>query len=160
MPDLETFDLHDKITLWPSVGVDAYGQPTVADIPLSKIVRWINTRRIIRRQDGTSLQLDASAVVAEDINEGSIIWPNPIETLPAGTSFELSPNDLYEVIMFDSSTDLKKRHTYRELGLSRYKGKLPGYPLVPIDPSNPLGFIIIDGNTFIEIDGPSYIQVN
>lgn len=127
MPPLETMDLKQRAVVWPLVGTDRYGEPTVSDTPREVPVRWTWTRREMTDPQGNTIVVDAQAVVNEDIKVGSLMWLSTLDDLPAGTGWSLSEFDeeLMRVVTTSKGTDLKNRFTRRTLGLSRFRDTLP-----------------------------------
>src|SRR5688572_5891472 len=74
MPPIETEGLYDKAMLWRVTGVNAYGQPTHESTPEEISVRW-NTRRSHEMSaTGSSIKLDATAFVDQEIPIDSLMW--------------------------------------------------------------------------------------
>ena len=65
---------------------------------------------------------EAIVHVSEPIEIGSILWEGKISDLPAMSSDDTK---LYEVVFYESTTDLKNRFMNRVLYLRRFRSTLP-----------------------------------
>lgn len=133
MPYQETAFRRQKALLWPKTGTDRYGQPTQG--PAQEIeVRWNNNLKSTLDRDGNEIAVDAVAIVAQDITEGSIMWLGHsiwayaewfgISGTGSGSGSVGTATELMEVVSFRKVKDLKGRAIKRTVGLARYKDQL------------------------------------
>ena len=124
MPPIERRDRFQLAALWPTNGVDNYGQPTFAG-PTEIRVRWNDKRRESVDALGNVIAVDATAVVNEVIQPGSLMRLGPLEDW-YGTGSNDAESGLMSVVTYDETPDLKARNVRREVGLVRYKNLPPG----------------------------------
>ena len=136
MSSIETSDLHQDAALWTPSTVDRYGERRVnPPVPLLQStmtgVRWLNKRRDVLDSQGNKVSTDAVVIAAREIVVNSLMWLGSLDDLAddgygTGTGTSDGPrSDLYEVISSDVTPDLKNRFTRWEMGLKRYKNRLP-----------------------------------
>src|SRR5215475_12577466 len=127
MPPIETIDFHDKAMLWRVVGVDAYGQPKHSEPPEEICVRWITTKTHESTAFGSSIKLDATLYVDQEIPIDSLLWKGCQEEWEdnffgtgSGSANEVdfeSEQNLYIVKRYKETPDIKGIEVRRELGL-------------------------------------------
>lgn len=118
MPGPERRDRLQKAVLWARSGTDAYGQPKVS-AAVEVMVRWNDKQRLVLDAQGNTVAMDATALILQDIDIGSILRLGALADLPA------SPDNLMEVKVFNSTPDLKARNYQKEVGLVRWSNTLP-----------------------------------
>jgi len=123
MPPIERVNRHDDAILWDVTGVDAYGEP-LRDDPVELKVRWENNRSEMLDANGQSITVDATAVVAQDVTVGALMWQGLLDDW-YGTGSSGSDNGLCQVVAFSKIPDLKGRNYRRTVGLMRFRGTLP-----------------------------------
>ena len=129
MPSVEVDHRYQSALFWPYGGVDANGQPKHGN-PVAIRVRFSHTRREAKRPDGTSVTLDAQAVVGQLIPIDSWFWvdPRPIEQQQyvssllywANTASAAADNERMIVVTYDGTPDLRHRYFQRTIGLMRH----------------------------------------
>jgi hypothetical protein len=124
MPSPEHDFRHQIAVLWPAEGADAYGQTLVGD-PREIMVRWRFTRTESTDAQGNTVSLDASVQVDERVDAGSLMWLGRLADIPPGTSFTETDAELYEVVNYHQTPDVKGREIKRSVGLRRYRDTLP-----------------------------------
>lgn len=112
------------MTLWRRVGYDAYGQPKVTDEPVEIRVRLETRQRQSTDKDGNTITIEGDLVLGEAIPVGSVVWPNPLEDLPFGTSLT-GEDDLLETISYDEVPDIKGRFSMKKAAVMRFRGSMP-----------------------------------
>lgn len=130
MPPLETMDRHDHAVVWPFVRWAGDGEPVVGE-PYEVKVRWVDGRYERRQPDGSSRFYDAVAVLAEEVEVGSLMWQGRETDLPAGSGSYTETSGvgvLYIVHDYRETTDIKGRtnNTRRTALLGRFRDTLPG----------------------------------
>lgn len=121
MPPLERTDRREKALLWAANGVNTHGQVTVASTPSEIVVRWATKRRTVVDAKGNAIGVDATVVVNQEIEIGSIIWLGSLDDAAGSTP----TSDLMEVRTYDETPDIKNRHRRREVTVARYNDTLP-----------------------------------
>ena len=107
-----------KAVLWTFAGYDGHGEVKVsaaAEID----VRWEEGNNEMRGPDGHNVAVDATVVVGQEIDVGSILW------LGAIADVATPPVSLKQVVAKKSTPDDKGRHYRRALGLMKYSNELP-----------------------------------
>lgn len=132
MPAQETSHLYQRALLWRSSGVNKFGRHKREAISVEIGCRWDDRRYEALDPQGNAIALDAQVIVAVDVPIGSIMWKGSLDDLSealTGTSeadtSDVPTSDLFEVVIVNRDEDLKKRATYRELGLQRYTDTMP-----------------------------------
>lgn len=125
MPVLEQSSLWQTALLWVATGYDEYGQPTVSSTYTEISVRWENKRGRVQDPQGNTIALDAMVCVGQEITVGSLLWLGVAQEW-SGTGSGDPNTDLMEVKTSEAIPDIKCRETEYELGLVKYKGRLPG----------------------------------
>ncbi len=125
MPGLEIRDLYQRALLWPAVGSDAFGQPTVGT-PVEIAVRWLTNRTLVQDANGNNISFDGTAITNRDVPDGSHLWLIPKGTkvgrgLDAwyNTGSAGQPDELMRTKMYGQTPDLKNRNQRYQLGLMR-----------------------------------------
>lgn len=124
MPPVETADLRQAVLVWRATGrYDDLGRELVA-APVELPARWTLRRSHAAGPDGTRVAVDATAAVAADVPVGSRVWLGPAaDWYGTGSGSALGDGvngkeaEVLEVVTAAAATDLKGRHTRRELGL-------------------------------------------
>lgn len=124
MPALETRDLTQRAVLWPAQGYSDYGEAKVG-APVEVPVRWLWGQAEALDKDGGTVALDAQAVVDREVPVGSKMWLGTLEGWYA-TGSGGTDAMLLEVKTSSEALDLKGRFAGREVGLMRFRGRLPG----------------------------------
>ena len=126
MPPLETSDRWQTATLWEYVGKDRFGQPKVSSTPRELDVRWNTTRRLVLAPDGNRVSLEAEAVVNRKVGIGSVLFNGDLtDWTGTGSGSAGEESELWEVVTYDETPDLKGRNLRREIGLKKYRDTLP-----------------------------------
>lgn len=126
MPPLETSDRWQTATLWEYVGKDRFGQPKVSSTPIELDVRWNTARRLVLVPDGNKVALEAEAVVNRQIGIGSVLFLGALaDWTGTGSGSAGEESELWEVVTYDETPDLKGRNLRREIGLKKYRDTLP-----------------------------------
>lgn len=127
MPPLERTDCKQDALYWERTGWDREVNPVTAD-PVALKVRWVNKRREVIDRHGNTIALDATAVVKQEVADGSLMWLGTLAEWQ-GTGSGLVENQLMQVVWFDSATDIKHRvaagHVRRTVGLMRFRDAVP-----------------------------------
>lgn len=118
---LETSDLNQKAVLWTVSGVDSYSRPTLS-VGIEIPVRWVHKKTESLDLKGRVVSSDATVIVDREIAIGSIVWKGELTNLPSPVS---SVTDLYEVMDYRESPDIKGRYFRRTIILMRYGNTLP-----------------------------------
>lgn len=119
MPHIET-DKRKQKAVYYAAGTeytDTGVLKVVAGAELS--VRWEERQSEALDGEGQAIRLDATVVVSQDIAIGSLMWLGALKTLPTTVT------DLFKVITFNSTPNIKNTRTRRTVGLQRYSDKLP-----------------------------------
>jgi hypothetical protein len=119
MPPIETSDRHQTAVLWASSGRDAYGDPTVAT-PTELSVRWQLKRGETIGPEGTVVALDGVVVVDRRVAIGSQMWLGTLEDW-YGTGSAGDDSEVYEVMTYNETPDIKDRYVRRTVGLKKYR---------------------------------------
>lgn len=118
MPPIETIGCIKKAVLWSFSGRDKYGQPVVSAAEEIN-VRWEPSRREILGEQSQPIATDVDVMVEQEITLGSIMRKGFLADVP-------SPADnLYEVIAYDETDDIKGVEVQRNVTLRRWKDGLP-----------------------------------
>lgn len=107
-----------KAVLWTFAGYDGHGDVKVnaaAEID----VRWEERRRETLDANGNSIAIDATVVLGQEIAVGSILW------LGALADVATPPVNLKQVVVYNSTPDVKAREFRRTVGLVKYSNELP-----------------------------------
>ena len=124
MPSPEVDNRYQKAVLFPLVGPDSFGKPTVGP-PCEVDVRWNTGRRVILDGKGGEIVLDATAVVLQRIAVGSRMWLGELwEWLGTGSSAVSQDQELCEVKVYNEVPDVKGRFSQKSVGLMRLHNKV------------------------------------
>lgn len=74
--------------------------------------------------EGNTVSVDATAVIAVDVELFSAVWRGRLDDLP-GTSPNEPASDVMSVVLVNTSDDIKARSIRRTIGLKRAKDRLP-----------------------------------
>jgi len=129
MPALETKDLYQRALVWTFSGnYDRNGQPIInLSTPMEISVRWNWRKARATTPDGNTITLDASVVVGERVNVGSLMWLGTLEDwngVGSSSSSSAKDNQLCQVKTVNWLKDIKGRNRRHELGLMRFKDTL------------------------------------
>jgi hypothetical protein len=125
MPAPETAYRLQTAVYWAATGrSDPYGRPTVSD-PVEIEVRWVTRRMEAADVFGNKVALDAQVVAAQELALHSRLWLGELADW-YGTGSEGSDDEVYEVVMFNATPDLKARVTRYEAGLARWQDSPSG----------------------------------
>ncbi len=125
MPDPSVSRLYQPAVLWTAAGADAYGQKKVHP-PIEIRVRWNTARTEALTAEGTTITLDATAIVPHKIEPGSLMWLGElVDWYGTGSGSMWPPDELMEVKMYQEVPDMKNRYAHRNIGMMRYREGLP-----------------------------------
>ena len=120
--ELETDDLPHFAVLWPALpdaATDGNGRLRIGnhvdDIP----TRWRLGQRSSTAAFNHNVTADATVVVDREIPVGSIMWKGQFANLPSPLK------DLYEVIDYRETDDVKGQNKRRVVTVTKFKGVLP-----------------------------------
>ncbi len=120
MPSPELAVQWQQAVLWPVLGPDKHGQPTVGS-PQQVQVRWNSNRTEMVGPDGTTLSLDASVIATFRIGIESRMWLGLLANVPGGGDFNAVAEELMVVKAQNTVPDIKNRFRYYGAGLMRWK---------------------------------------
>lgn len=118
MPTPERANRYQTALLFTRSGIDEYGRHTVSS-PSEIKVRWDWNRRDVRRQDGTTITVEATALVGQVIAVGSQMWLGELDSW-VGTGSSGDDTDLMEVVGYREVHDIKGRIATRTIDLARF----------------------------------------
>lgn len=118
MPALETLSRCQKAVVWDADEPDSYGRMGVGTAR-EITVRWVEHRRQGTDAQGNTISYDATVITNERIEVGSAMWLGKLADLPA------SPTDVFRVVAYDETPDIKARNTSRQVSLVRLRDGLP-----------------------------------
>jgi len=122
MGSIETDCRFQQAVLWESSSVNNdYGRPIVSSTPVELDVRWEETRDQVTDSQGNTFDITAKVVVAQDVEEQSILWLGALDDLPD------APTGLQQVVGIEKIPDIKNRHYRRVLLLKRAGDSLSAY---------------------------------
>lgn len=125
VPPIEETDLEETAVLWPVVSRDRYGNyrfGTKTEVDC----RWINKQSQALDPNGQPTRVDASAVVADDIDIGSLMKLGTLASLEVtGTGPDANDNLLMEVVTVSSTPSINVRSYRRKVGLIFFKKTAP-----------------------------------
>lgn len=119
MPRIEKRLLNQKAVLWPRVGTDRNGEPTVGS-PLEINVRWEEDFRGSVDSQGTPIAVNGTIDVDRDITAGSILWLGELSDLPSPVT-----TGLMEALTMDRIPDIKGRFFARSVTVKEWRAALP-----------------------------------
>lgn len=123
MPAPEQSHQYQPAVLWPFAGYDGYGNPKVGS-PYEIRVRWNDVQSRVLAPDGTTISVDATAVVNRKILVGSRMWLGELDDLP-GTAF-LPESGWVEVKAYNESPDIRNRASNKTVGLMKFRDPVAG----------------------------------
>ncbi len=133
MPQNEVAYLFQTALYWARTGYDLSGQPTVTALPKELApwtrprpsgVRWKWTKKETLDPKGNTITLDAVVTCQQDLLVGSHMWLGCLNDWNGtGSSFAHQDQQLYVIIKFDRTPDIKARQVYREASLMRFHNK-------------------------------------
>lgn len=124
MPAQEGSHRKQKAILWEKTGIDAYGQPKVAAVPVEIMVRWNTNRRNVLMPDGNTIALEGDAVVDQVIESGSRMWLGALrDWYGTGSSSGNSDEELMEVVAYKDTPDVKARHSFKQVTLKWFRDR-------------------------------------
>jgi hypothetical protein len=118
MPLMERLSLTDRAVLFAADALDGYGRFTVTT-GVEINVRWEDVRQESSDPQNTVESVPATAFVDRVITVGSVLWHGRLVDLPA------SPTNLYKVVGYNGTPDIKGRITSHTVTLIRYNNTLP-----------------------------------
>lgn len=123
MPPIETDGLIHKAVLWKFKRRDGYGEPVVhPPVEIDARWRWARTQSV--GPDGQTIALDASIIVAEEVDLDGVIWQGTLKqwnALPA----DAADRKLMQVKTSSTVEDIKGVEQKRRVGAARFKNTLP-----------------------------------
>jgi len=121
MPPMESTCRNQFAVMWVPSGHTRTGDKTVsAGVELG--VRWEDATETNRPNKSDEEQFDAMVVVNQDVVVGSIFWKGKEEDLPDPVT---NATNLYEVIRFIKTPDVKGRNFRRTCLLKKWSDTLP-----------------------------------
>jgi len=137
MPSPVASSLIQKAVLWSSNGVDSYGKykhsaPVELNPSTYNGVKWLKGRQDTFDAQGNTIKLNAAALVASEIDIGSVLWlatdqtPGSDNALDQWNDSGSTGNDdeLQQVISYHEYYDVKGRVAVRMVGLARYMDQI------------------------------------
>jgi len=123
MPAMELIGRLQKAIFWEAGGYDHDGEITVA-AAVEIDVRWqVGKRRSAGPKDDT-VSYDAELVVDRVITVGSVVWKGSMDDLN-DLADPTAPTDLYDVVDYTETSDIKNRNVRRTVLLMRRSDDLP-----------------------------------
>lgn len=122
MPDIESDCREQDAVIWQANGFDDDGEVTIGSASDNK-VRWQHVEDEVTDVNGNNVAIDALVVTAIDVVVGSIMWEGKIADLP-GTG-ETPTSNIYRVVKFKKTPDVKGRKFRRVSMLEKYSDTLP-----------------------------------
>jgi hypothetical protein len=118
MPLMERLSLTDRAVLFAADTLDGYGRFTVTTgVEIS--VRWEDARQESGDPQNMVESIPATVFVDQVVTVGSLLWHGRLVDLPA------SPTNLYKVVGYNGTPDIKGRITSHVVTLTRYNNTLP-----------------------------------
>lgn len=123
MPHQETAFRRDYVLYWERSTPDRHGQSKV--LPYIEVkVRWDDNLTLGRDSQGNPVAYDAQIVAAREFKPGSIVL-HQTEDYYVGTGSEALHLELYEVVSYDKTPDIKNRAKAYVVKLKRFRGDFP-----------------------------------
>lgn len=110
----EKAGLKQDTVLWAYTRMDNRANPVVSS-PIEIKTHWELARGTFTNDRGEEIAYDGRAMVDREIRVHSVMRLGALEDLPD------EPDELYEVISFDSTPDVKGRKFQRNVILKRFK---------------------------------------
>lgn len=123
MPDITEVDCWDTVVLWPVAGYDDQGQPVrgaPVELTWPNGVRWIPGQTQQMDAKGNLVNLDAQAVVLQEIAIGSQMWLGSLADW-FGTGSANTDQEVMVVKLQNRTPSLNGRFDRLTVGLMRYK---------------------------------------
>lgn len=120
MPDVTVINLRQKAVLWPIPGRDRYGQPELGTAQEISC-RWEGQTSASISDQGSPHNRSVTVHTAIAVDLGSLMWLGRLVDLPTSDYEE----DLYEVVSFQKTPDIKGKHPKYTLSLQKYRASLP-----------------------------------
>ena len=118
---LEERDLPHAALLWARASDLPNGEPVHA-APVAVRCRWNDAPKLVLDKQGNTVALDATVVVRRDVPIGSLMRRGLLSAW-LGSGSAADDNLLYEVKLFNETSDVKGRFKLRTVGLMRFKQK-------------------------------------
>jgi len=127
MPAQETAFRDQQCLYWGVTGFDRYGETQRQAVPVQLDVRWINKRALRADPQGNKIHVDATVVTDQVLDINSLVWLGIFSDWygTGSGSGGADTVDVMEVVTMSEIPDIKARETFYEVGLQRFKGKLP-----------------------------------
>lgn len=119
MVRLETASLKQKATLWPAGTESTKSGQKKVTTAVELDVRWEDKEEDALDSKGEVIRIDATAIVKQDIEVGSLMWLGRKRDWSAGVG------NLREVVSFSKIPSLKGGRFRRVAGLRRFSDTLP-----------------------------------
>lgn len=121
MPNIESQDRPHQVVYWAAGTPGNYGKVTVEQ-PVQLDVRWRAVKANPKSAQSQSENITATATVNQDTPVNGLMWRGKLTELPTDLS---TLTELYEIVSFTSTPDIKGRFYHREASLRRYRNTLP-----------------------------------
>lgn len=131
MPHPEVSGLLQTACYWAVVpnSFDSYGEHKRASTFVELPVRWTDSKDEIGDSQADPISYDATAVVKQDVGIGSVLWLGTqaeLEAAVGGSGNGIVPtSDIFVVIGFKRSPDIKNRKRMRTVMLKRSSNAMP-----------------------------------
>lgn len=129
MPAYDAWSRRHKVLYWAFLGYGDDGMPTHS-APTDLRVMWDDTPRLVKGATGTTIAIDATATLGEDVDVHSLMWFAPDQTPESDSAEDQwyangSGNNarVMEVAVFDNKPDARSRQFKRIAKLVYHKGK-------------------------------------
>jgi hypothetical protein len=120
---IEVDDLHGYATLFELAGRDDEGEAILAN-PRELRVKWDKVYKQAKLSETETVTIMATVVVDQDVPLNSLLWEGRL-TDWYGTGSDDVGGEMMQVILLNSSKDVKYRNTRRTLELCRYRDRVP-----------------------------------
>lgn len=126
MPPPAYAHLKQTALLWEKSGSDEYNEPRVGP-PEEVRCRWENRQTVMRSPAGEPMTVDATVVMVDDVELGSIMFEGGFDDVPGtGTGTANVPEDgLMEIVTFETMYDLRGVVLSRRYGLVFFRDTFP-----------------------------------
>jgi hypothetical protein len=112
MPPVESQGRFEQAVYWAAVGFDRYGMPTY-DSPVELTVRWNDKQDETLDAKGNTILTDVEVIVSQNLVPGSLMRLGLLDETPD------PPDQLKQVVGFNSTKDVRGRETFRSAKLAR-----------------------------------------
>lgn len=123
MPSQEKRNRKQSALLWAVAGKDRFGNPT-HDSPIEIKVRWETGQSTGLDPDGNTITIDATAIVNQVIEAGSLMWLGTLEDW-YGTGSGGDDDLLMHVVNYSDVPDIKARNSRKQVLLKFSKDMSP-----------------------------------